>query len=72
ALSDGFAQIKNKTVLIMADSAEWPEEIDVNRALEAKRRSEERLKTRQNEIEYVRSKVALKRALNRLNASGKR
>jgi F-type H+-transporting ATPase subunit epsilon len=71
ALSEGFAQIKNETVIIMADTAEWPEDIDVNRALEAKQRTEERLKSRQSEIEYMRAQIALKRALNRLSVSGK-
>lgn len=66
AISGGFARIKNDEVVIIADSAEWPEEIEENRALEAKKRAEERLQSKLSEVEYMRSRVALERALTRL------
>ena len=66
ALSGGFAEIKGSQVLIVADSAEWPEEIEVNRAMEAKKRAEDRLRAHLSEVEYLRSKIALRRALTRL------
>lgn len=66
ALSGGFAQIKGNRVVILADTAEWPEEIEVNRALEAKKRAEERLRQHKSEVEYLQSQVALKRAIMRL------
>ena len=69
ALAGGFAQIKGERVDILAHSAEWPEEIETNRALEAKKRAEERLRARLNEVEYLRSKVALRRAIMRLNVA---
>ena len=69
ALAGGFAQIKGKQVDIFAHSAEWPEEIETSRALEAKKRAEDRLRTRLNEEEYLRSKVALQRAIMRLNVA---
>jgi len=72
ALSGGFAQIKGSDVQILADSAEWPEEIEINRALEAKKRAEERLHSRLNEVEYMRTRVALQRALNRLEVVRKK
>ena len=65
-LSGGFATIKNNEVVVLADTAEWPEEIEVNRALEAKERAEERIRLRENEVEYVRSVAALQRAMVRL------
>ena len=72
ALSGGFAQITGAKLVILADTAEWPEDIEINRAEEAKHRAEERLRARRSEIEYVQSQVALKRAVNRLNiAKGK-
>lgn len=69
ALSGGFAQIKGNMVLVLADSAEWPEEIEVHRVLEAKQRAEERLQSHLSEVEYLRSQVALRRAMTRLNVA---
>lgn len=66
AISGGFARIRNDEVVILADSAEWPEEIEENRALEAKKRAEERLQAHISEVEYMRTRVALERALTRL------
>ena len=65
-VSGGFAEIKNDEVVVLADTAEWPEEIEVNRALEAKKRAEERIRLRENEVEYTRSVAALQRAMTRL------
>ncbi|MDR1060673.1 MAG: ATP synthase F1 subunit epsilon [Clostridiales bacterium] len=69
ALSSGFAEITGNRVVILADTAEWPEEIELNRALEAKRRAEERLRAHRSDAEYMRSQVALQRALTRINVS---
>lgn len=66
ALSGGFAEIENDRILVLADTAEWPEEIEVNRAMEAKRRAEERIRARRSEAEYIQSMIALQRALARL------
>lgn len=71
AISGGFARIKNDEVVVFADTAEWPEEIELNRALEAKKRAEERLQAHVSEIEYMRSRVALERALMRLTVKDK-
>jgi F-type H+-transporting ATPase subunit epsilon len=71
AISGGFARIKGDGVVILADAAEWPEEIEVNRALEAKKRAEERLQARISEIEDVETRVALERALMRLTVRNK-
>ena len=69
ALSGGFAEIDGDRTLVFADTAEWPEEIEVNRALEAKRRAEERIRARRSEAEYIQSMIALQRALARLRVS---
>ena len=45
ALHDGFVKITKDKVTILAESCEWPDEIDVNRANEAKTRAERRLKS---------------------------
>ena len=72
AISGGFAQIKGDRVDVLADTAEWPEDIEVNRALEAKQRAEERMQSYQNEVEYLRSQLAKRRALARLAVVNKR
>lgn len=62
----GFIQVEHKSSIIMADSVEWPEEIDINRAQSAKERAEERLRQQLSQVEYIRSKAALSRAMARL------
>ncbi|GAG21047.1 unnamed protein product, partial [marine sediment metagenome] len=44
AISGGFLEVRPDRVIILADTAERAEEIDVSRAEEAKRRAEERLR----------------------------
>lgn len=67
ALHAGFAEILPDKVTILAEVAEWPEEIDENRAKAAYARAEERLKNHTEEIDVARAEIALKRALVRLN-----
>ena len=60
----GYAEVfENKTVLI-ADTAEWPDEIDTDRAMKAKERAEARLKD--NEQDRARALKSLRRAEVRL------
>lgn len=66
ALHAGFAEILPDSVVIMAEIIEWPEEIDVKRAEEAKERAEERLKTKTPETDVVRAETALARAMARI------
>lgn len=67
ALHAGFAQILPQKVTILAEVAEWPDEIDKNRAEEAKKRAERRLQSQEAGIDVTRAEVALKKALLRLN-----
>jgi F-type H+-transporting ATPase subunit epsilon len=71
ALHSGFMVILQDSVRIMAEVAEWPDEIDENRANEAKIRAERRLKEGGSGIDYVRAEAALKRSIARLNLLGK-
>lgn len=72
ALHDGFVQIQKDKVTILAESCEWPDEIDVNRAKEAKARAERRLKSGEKEVDMLRAELALKKALIRIDLAGKR
>jgi F-type H+-transporting ATPase subunit epsilon len=64
ALHSGFAQILGDSVTILAESVEWPEEIDVHRAEEAKIRAERRIKDSDSDV--GRAELALKRSIVRL------
>ena len=67
ALMSGFIEILPEKITIMAEVAEWPEEIDANRAEEARIRAERRLKEESGEIDTMRAELALRRALVRLS-----
>lgn len=68
-LTEGFMEIKQDQTVILTDTAEWPHEVDINRAKEAKKRAEERLQSQLSKIEYIRSQTALARAIERLKAT---
>lgn len=67
----GFAQIINNRAMVIVDTCEYPEEIDVRRAQEAKERAEEQLRQKQSIEEYHMSKASLARAMARLKAGNK-
>ena len=67
ALHEGFAKITQNKVMILAEVAEWPEEIDINRANEAKIRAERRLDGNESGMDIQRAEIALKKALTRIS-----
>lgn len=71
AISEGFMEVMPEFAVILADSCELPEEIDIKRAEEAKRRAEEKLRQKQSIMEYYHTQTALNRAMNRLKFSQK-
>jgi F-type H+-transporting ATPase subunit epsilon len=66
ALHSGFAEILQDQITIMAEIIEWPSEIDVSRAEEAKKRAEDRLASKTPETDMARAETALKRAVARI------
>ncbi len=70
ALMAGFIEILQDQITVMAEVAEWPEDIDVKRAEEARFRAERRLKDRYPGTDVMRAELALKRAIVRLEAKG--
>lgn len=62
----GFAQVANNRVVVLVETAETPEEIDVKRAQRAKEKAEEELRQKRSLQEYHSSQAALARALSRL------
>ncbi|MBI0578110.1 MULTISPECIES: F0F1 ATP synthase subunit epsilon [Bacillaceae] len=73
AVSGGFLEVRPDQVTILAQAAENAADIDVDRALRAKERAEQRLQQAQQEhIDFKRAELALQRAINRLAVSDKR
>lgn len=66
ALMSGFLTILPEAVTIMAEVVEWPDEIDFNRAENARVRAERRLSSHDGTLDVLRAEMALKRALVRL------
>ncbi|AET57716.1 F0F1 ATP synthase subunit epsilon [Paenibacillus terrae] len=69
AVNGGFVEVRKDKVVILAESAERSEDIDVERARAARERAELRLQSKQEKVDHHRAEVALQRALNRLNAT---
>lgn len=70
ALMSGFIQILPDAITILAESVEWPEEIDANRAKEAEIRARRRIEDGSG-VDVNRAELALKRALLRLRMTNR-
>ena len=69
ALGGGFAEVSPERVVVMADTAERSEEIDVERARRARERAEAALKELSLDDEtYAKAYAALQRAMVRMAA----
>ena len=66
AVSEGMIKIENNEVLILVDSAERPEEIDLNRARRDADEAREALLQKRSIMEYRSAQANLARAMNRL------
>lgn len=71
AISEGFIEVLPDRAVILADSCELPEEIDIKRAEEERDRAQEMLRQQQSIREYYETQAALNRAINRLKISQK-
>ncbi|MEW6228281.1 MAG: F0F1 ATP synthase subunit epsilon [Bacillota bacterium] len=69
AVSEGYMEVSPKKVIILAEAAEMPGEIDVQRALAARRRAEEILATSKEHVALARARASLQRATNRLKVA---
>ncbi|MFA6055262.1 MAG: F0F1 ATP synthase subunit epsilon [Thermodesulfovibrionales bacterium] len=67
----GYAEVSSERVMILADSAEKAEDIDVERAKAAMKRAEERLR-KIEEFDFARSTSSLERAVMRAQIAEKR
>lgn len=67
SVSTGIVKVENGNVLILVDSLELPEEIDINRVQRHIDRAKEELLQKQSMREYNMTQASLTRALNRLH-----
>lgn len=72
AIHSGFMEVLQDKVTIMAEIAEWPDEIDVNRAKEAQVRAERRLQMKDPQMNIQRAEIALRKAMVRLELKGQK
>lgn len=70
-INSGYAEVTHDKVVIVADSAERSEDIDLERAIKAKERAEERLRKMEG-IDVARATAALERATMRIQLAQKR
>ena len=62
----GFAEVLPDQGTVLAEIIEWPEEIDISRAEEAKSRAEERIREHAPGTDMRRAEMSLKRAVARI------
>ena len=67
AIHGGAINVTNEQVTLMVNAVEHENEIDVERAKQAKERAEKRLKNRDDGLDVKRAQLALYRALSRIN-----
>jgi len=71
-ITGGFLEVLPQQVTILAEAAERPEEIDVERAQAARERAEKLLRSPDPEIDLNRATIALERALIRIQVGSRR
>lgn len=69
ACNTGLFEMSGNILRVLPDTAERGKNIDVDRALEARKRAEQRLKQKNQEIDHLRAELALKRSLARIRAA---
>lgn len=66
ATSGGFVEVHENKVVLLAETAERSDEIDITRAEVARDRAQQRIAEKRIETDLDRTRAALQRALNRL------
>ena len=70
AISGGFVEVRDNNVILLAETAERTDEIDVERVKAARDRALKRIAEKYPQTDIERAKLALYRALNRLKIAG--
>jgi len=69
AVGGGFLEVRDDKVIILADSAERADEIDFERALQARERAERLLKQRISDVDFAKAEAALRKSMARLKVA---
>ena len=69
ATSGGYLEVQSNKISIIAETAEWAEDIEVERAQDAKSRASQRLEKASEQFDVPRAQLALARALNRIKVA---
>ena len=72
AISDGYCEIQREGILLLVETAELPEDIDVERAQAALERAQKLLSDRPEDLDRDRAVAAVRRAKNRLRVAKKK
>jgi F-type H+-transporting ATPase subunit epsilon len=72
AVAWGFAEVLPDQVRVLAETAERANEIDLERAIKAKERAEQRLTKGGDDVDYDRARIALQRAIIRIQVAQRR
>ena len=70
AVAGGLFYFRENLAEILTDAIENKDEIDVERAARAKERAERRLKSNDPNFDLQRARIALQKAINRMNVKG--
>lgn len=71
AVHTGYAEVSSSKVTVLVESAERSDLIDLERAKRARQRAEERLRLPKADVDIERARLALIRAITRLNVATK-
>ncbi len=71
-INGGFMEVRKDKVVILAESAELAEDIDIDRAKSAKERAEQRISDKKNQFDLIRAEQSLQRALARIEVYAKK
>src|SRR5690625_7883752 len=69
AVNGGFLEVRPDKVTILAQSAEMSDDIDVERAEQARQRAEKLVESIDTDIDEIRAALALNREINRLDTA---
>lgn len=71
AAGGGFVEVRDNRVVVLVESAERADEIDVPRAQASRERAETRLRAPAKDVDTERARASLFRALNRLRVAAR-
>ncbi|MCL5807187.1 MAG: F0F1 ATP synthase subunit epsilon [Deltaproteobacteria bacterium] len=71
AVHTGYAEVSSSKVTVLVESAERSDMIDLERAKRARQRAEERLRLPKADVDIERARLALMRAITRMNVATK-